>query len=148
MYCEICDEEKSSLIIILPIKQTDGKLNTLACLDCAEKSSAYCIKHKLPHLGYEDGTTACKLCIDELVNCELGAGAAVLRASLNKLPVREINRLSLWATDVARIINGDKESCILRAFATKALREKITIREVMVRVSYAQSVEGILPTGY
>jgi len=55
------------VINILPLRHPDGRLNTLACEGCAEKSGAYCLIHQRPHLGFEDGTTACKECIDEKV---------------------------------------------------------------------------------
>jgi hypothetical protein len=54
-------------IVILPKRKPDGCLDTLSCLECARKSGIYCLRHNRPHLGFEDGSTACVLCVEEAV---------------------------------------------------------------------------------
>lgn len=64
MRCEICGADPR-LLISLPIVQADGKLNTMACEECARKSGRYCLKHQTPFLGFNDGTAVCPDCVDE-----------------------------------------------------------------------------------
>ncbi len=66
MNCEICGADPET-IVLLPKKQPDGRLNTLACISCSIESGLYCQKHNRPHLGFDDGTTACIPCIEEIL---------------------------------------------------------------------------------
>lgn len=66
MECEICGETVADLAII-PIKQENGSLITLACIKCAKDKGMFCTRHNRPHIGFEDGTHACILCIEEEV---------------------------------------------------------------------------------
>ena len=66
MRCEICTNDPYALLI-LPIKQPDGKLNTIACNGCAYESEHYCHKHDKANMGFIDGTSACGTCVEEVV---------------------------------------------------------------------------------
>ena len=67
--CEICGGEMD-VVNILPIPQPNGRMDTFTCTECAHRSGVYCTKHKRPHLGFSDDTTACAICIEERVEKE------------------------------------------------------------------------------
>lgn len=146
MNCEICGNERAEVMVILPIKQADGRLNTMACDECAQKSSAYCLKHQTPHLGFaDDESTACQRCIEEMVVQRESDGLAIFGDLMINLPAEDWNRLLAWAGQAASITRNTVPTCILRAVVTKALRLKVTIDEVMRQLCQKKSVEMILP---
>ena len=149
MRCEICGAREFNTIVLLPIKKPDGCLNTIACLSCAEESPAYCRKHERPHLGFaDDDTTACVLCIEELIIESEDKLPDIFDEFENNLPAEEYSRLKDWA-EVSSDITGNYLSvCLLRALATKALRLKTTIEEIVKQVGQAKSVDSILPRGF
>jgi hypothetical protein len=145
MKCEICGEDIGEIVVSLPLKRPDGRLNTMACLSCAEKSPAYCKKHKRPHLGFIDGTTACIYCIEEMV-AENRQKEINIFSNLRKyLPIEEVDRLLKWAEASSLITGTSPRTCILRAIATKAKRSNLSIEEVLEKIIEAKSVELILP---
>jgi hypothetical protein len=149
MKCEICGEESAEVFAILAVKKPDGCLNTIACLECAKESSAYCCKHERPHLGFaDDNTTACPLCIEEMVREKEAAEADVFKKFQNTLPTDEKIRLLNWAEDSASITGDTKGICTLRAIASKALRERKTFEEIIERIIADKSVDCILPMAY
>ena len=144
MNCELCGDEKSGTLVLLPIRQSGGKLETLACLACAKKSSAYCRKHNRPHLGFDDGTTACVPCIEETVAENAGKATEFMCDLKRVLPLDEWERLTDWVEDSCSITGNSDEICVLRALATKALRSKRSIQEVAQQVSQNKTVDYIL----
>ncbi len=145
MECEICQQDIGDIMVILPIRRGDGALNILACLGCAKKSSAYCLKHDKPHLGFEDGSTACRECIEELVAEKKFQENFFSLTLENELPDKELNRLLFWASEAAALTCNFPNTCILRALATKALRSKQTIEKVIEEMVKIKSVSIILP---
>lgn len=145
MKCEICGNNSTPTFVLLPIKQKDGRLDTIACEKCAEHSSAYCKKHKRPHLGFSgDDSTACVMCIEEMIVNKEAQGISIFNTLREKLPPMEFNRLLNWAT-LSSFATGDSRTvCVLRAIATKALKHKITLDEVLGKVLKARSVDYIL----
>jgi len=69
MRCEICRKDPET-IVLLPLKQPDGRYNTFACMECSLESGHYCGKHDRPNLGFEDGTSACIKCVEEIVESD------------------------------------------------------------------------------
>jgi hypothetical protein len=141
MTCELCHREPNHLVI-LPLKGADGNLNTIACLHCAEQSPAYCQKHRIPHLGFLDQSTACIKCIDELVESKKAEATAILELLKKNLPKKELQNLLTWADHP---LVGPRETCVLRFLATKALRSGKTIDDVLRQVIEEKSVESIVP---
>ena len=143
MRCELCHEDIGKTMVLLPITKQDGCLNTISCLRCARNSSAYCTKHNKSHLGFDDGTTACVLCVEEMV-----AGCANLSndifAQLKTLPDDEYERLMQYVYGLRRITRNSEEVCILRLIAIKALRVKHNLMFVVNEVVARRSVEYIL----
>ena len=149
MKCEICGKDSAEVFVILAIKKPDGCLNTIACLECAEKSPAYCKKHQRPHLGFaDDGTTACALCIEKMVAEKEPEEVNILKSFQKKLPPNERRRLLEWAEVSAPITGNSKGICTLRAIATKALREKKNFEEIVEKIVDEKSVNCVLPLGY
>lgn len=146
MACEICGRTDSRVEVILPIKQPDGRLETMACLGCAEESSAYCLKHERPHIGFaDDKTTACVLCIEETVASKTTEADKIFKALRDNLPQEEATKLELWAKESSFITEDSLAISVLRFLATKALRLKTTVEKIEKQILRAKSVELILP---
>ena len=146
MDCELCERAPDDTLVILPIKKADGALITLACLKCAENSSAYCKKHERPHLGFEDDdTTACMFCIEETVDEKRSMEVDIFNTFQHELPTEEFNSLLEWAALSASITGNSEATCILRAIITKALRLNQSIEEVVEKVIKTEAVDFILP---
>ena len=149
MKCEICGEDSAEVFAILAVKKPDGCLNTIACLECAKKSSAYCLKHQKPHLGFaDDDTTACPFCVEEMVKEKEPEEAGIFKRFQNELSADERIRLLNWAEDSASVTGNSKGICTLRAIATKALRERKSFEEIVERIIAEKSVDCILPIVY
>ena len=145
MICEKCGKDASSFVI-LPIKKKDGCLNTIVCVACAEDSPAYCKKHNVPHLGFaDDNTTACKFCIDELVETNRKHETEIASMLWARLPSGEDTRLAEYAEFVSSITGENTATCVLRALATKAMRAGMSVEEVASKLVDDGSVSFILP---
>ncbi len=148
MECEGCERcgDNFEIPVLLPMKEPGEKSYEIICEDCALKSSAFCLKHKEPHLRFiDDGTTACKICIEEMIT-ENKAGAEEIYLMLQtELPLEEIENLNDWAQGASLITGNSITVCILRAVITKALRLNVDMNEVIKRIIKAKSVDLILP---
>jgi NAD-dependent SIR2 family protein deacetylase len=145
MTCELCGDPSLQLILVLPLKRPNGNLNTMACLKCAEESSAYCKKHKRIHLGFLDGTTACPLCTEEMVKERISEKGRIFNTLKQGLPPKEFNDLLEWA-DFSRAVTGNlRATCVLRSLASKALRTQKSIDEVIKQIISEKSAKSILP---
>ena len=100
MTCEICRKDLDDTIVILPIRQADGKLVTLACPPCAQQSSAYCQAHQAPHMGFAEDTTACLRCIDEEVVRQAARAPEIWARLIHALPAIQVSALISWAAAV------------------------------------------------
>ncbi|XOA42996.1 MAG: hypothetical protein ACKKMO_00800 [Candidatus Nealsonbacteria bacterium] len=144
MSCEICGKD-SEEIVILPIKRQDGSLCTLACLECARKSPTYCKKHNRPHRGFKDGTSACIVCIEEMLVKIKSEKDKVWDSLKKELPVEELIRLLEWAEFSAFCTRDPEEVCILRAIITRALRFSKRTEEILQEIINTQSVSSVVP---
>ncbi|MFH1162370.1 MAG: hypothetical protein V1696_03830 [Candidatus Jorgensenbacteria bacterium] len=130
--------------VILPIKKADGSIITISCLQCAEQSPAYCVRHKSPHLGFEGGGTACRLCIEDLVRQTEGIAGSTYRKIQEELPAEEFQKIE-EAAEVSSLMTGNGEQVsVLRFLATKALRTGTTIEGVVKELLFEKSAEVIL----
>jgi hypothetical protein len=64
--CELKDHEADD-IAPLPIRKPNGDLQTFACLEHAKELGFFCEAHQRIHLGFDDGSHACVVCIEEKV---------------------------------------------------------------------------------
>lgn len=132
--CEIC-RDSTQVVYLLPLKQPDGKLDTLACEKCAEKSGAFCITHQRPHLGFEDGTTACKVCIDEKVETDTPEIVEEFFQEIEESPHREkILQTVERQSEFLFFPDSDLEISISRAIVTVAFRFDKTPEEIIEQV--------------
>lgn len=146
MRCELCGKDIGDTIVLLPIKKPDGALSSMACLSCAENSSAYCKKHERPHLGFMDNnTTACILCIEEVVAQKENEEVLIFDKILEVLPPEEKKDLLDWTTTIASLKREREATSVLRAVATKALRLKKTVDEMVTQIIRDKSAEFVLP---
>lgn len=146
MRCELCGRDIGNEIVLLPIKRSDGALSSMACLNCAQSSSAYCKRHERPHLGFlGDDSTACVCCIEELITEKQNEEVLVFTKILEAIPPEEKKHLLEWAITVARIKHEREATSVLRAVVTKALRLKKTVEEMAAQVVCGKSIESILP---
>lgn len=148
MRCEICGCDPK-VIVILPIHRPDGCLDTLVCQDCAQKSGAYCLKHDRPHLGFEDGTTGCKLCIEEAVRKQGEFLARRFRQVLGPLIIqKEWLPLFYWAETVEVVTCESIDTCIGRAIITRAQRFRVSPEQVIQEVIEQGNPNILLPSGF
>jgi len=146
MKCEVCGDGLADIFIMLPIKKPDGCLETIVCHSCAQKSSAYCIKHQRHHLGFsDDNTTACVVCIEEIAAGDRFREGTIFDVLKNNLPQQEFQRLLEMARFSSRITNNKAATCVLRFIATKALRTNSTIDAVLQKILNDKSVNFIIP---
>ncbi len=143
MHCEICGENDVDVFVVLPIGQPNGTLDTIACLECAQESGAYCKRHQVVCLGFEDGTSACTLCIEEIVDSKKDMGEKILRILRENLPEDELQRIEKWANYSGFLVSQSKERCILRAIAAKAERTDESFNRVLREVVEQESTEII-----
>jgi len=144
MKCEICGDLDPRLIILLPLHQSDGKLDTMACEACATKSTVYCVKHNRPHQGFRDGTTACLHCVEELVKENISRVFDIQSEVLENLSDEERNRLTDAIDIPSEIMNCSSWDTILRFVACKALRMHYNIDEIVALIREEKSVDVIL----
>ncbi len=144
MKCDICKKPNPELLIILPIHQADGRLDTIACEKCAKESKAYCKKHRRPHQGFIDGTTACLQCIEELVKVNKDDATSIRDRVREALPRDQVEDLN-DAAEISAEVTGSSESiAVLRFIASKAMRSNQTIEEVINEITESHSVDYIL----
>ena len=146
MNCKLCENGIGDIAVLLPIKQPDGSLCIMTCLNCAENSTAYCKKHKGPHSGFTDDTsTACLRCIEEEVSERWSEAESIFNRIKEVTSPEDLEDLAEWA-ELSSLISGDSEAVsILRAIATKAARLLISIDEMVEQILKAKSLDIILP---
>ncbi len=144
MNCDICGKQDLKWIVILPIHQSDGKLDTVACDGCARRSKAYCNKHWRTHQGFMDGSTACIYCVEELVKAHKDSAEVVRNRLVEALPPDEAEKLYNAATISAGIMDSIVSVAVLRFIASKAFRSNQSLEEVTREIVESRSVSCIL----
>lgn len=144
MKCKLCGSADSECFVILPIQQKDGSLCIMACLECARKSDAYCKRHRMPHLGFTDQTTACPRCIELLVKKHAFQAEQIADRLTRMLPPEADGELHEFA-EIGVALSGQSESmAILRAIASKAERTDSGVIAVIDRMIADGSVSYVL----
>lgn len=146
--CEICGEDPRTLII-LPIHQPNGSLITLACEECAEKSSAYCRVHHVPHQGFEDGTSACLLCIELDVQIFEEGISNIFREISNDLQNPGFAPFVEWLNNIRQIRWRESENTIItRAIITYARRMHIMTPDIFKEIEREHNANMLIPPVY
>lgn len=160
MNCEICGKDPEEYVI-LPKRQENGSLITMACVDCSRISGMYCLKHQTPHLGFVDDTSACRDCIEEKVHSEGERIAGLFSGAVERSDKRQqiekainewlelvnlsMRSASLADLPLAMLVKQTPQALnISRAIITYASRMKITPEEVIEKVSQ-EGAQVILP---
>lgn len=147
MNCEICGKDPDSYVL-LPKRQENGNLETIACVECSESSGMYCLKHQRPHLGFTDETTACIPCIEEKVQEEgekiAGQFSGRISTSEKEAQIQEEIRewlelldlgartVSLAELPLALLVRQTPQALnISRAIITYSMRMKMSPEEVI-----------------
>lgn len=140
--CEICGEQ-TNYLLLLPIKQSDGKLDTQACKKCASLSSVYCQIHQEIHLGFPDNTSACPKCIEGLVSKQ---GKLIGNKLLRLVDTRDNNWENFidWVRDVQMFAKDTAAVAASRAVISYALRHRLSPERVIEMVE-EQGPQLILP---
>jgi hypothetical protein len=144
MRCVFCGTEEMDPIILVPIWQPDGSLTAFACLGCTKNEGLYCDKHERPHVGFEDETTACLLCIEEFVKREEHRAHQVAMEIRNSLDHDCKEELEEAAEVASALTNWDDDVAILRFVASRAQRSGVSINDVVKEVVLRRSTEPIL----
>ena len=133
--CGLCHKRIGEDIIVIPLRQTNGALDTLVCLSCARTSGMFCVRHNVPHLGFNDDTTACPVCIKEVVDLH-DAGACEIETILFfSITDKEEKARLLRAAELSAIMTGQpREICILRFAATLAIRTGRSLDDVVTEI--------------
>jgi hypothetical protein len=144
MKCEVCQKNIGEVMVILPRHSGDGKLDTMACLSCSEKSDAYCKKHVRPHLGFTDGTTACIYCVNELTLTNKDKAEAIRERIYQVLSAHDLSDLKEAVEIAAHFGNCSRHLALLRFIASKAVRSHHTIGQVTDKIIEEHSPRSIL----
>lgn len=138
MECEICGVPATDLAIV-PIKQENGSLITIACIPCARRLGVFCDQHQRPHLGFEGGTHACVLCIEEEVE---SMGITEYRQAFCRvLPSDQRYYLKQWAPHT----EGLPESKLLRALVTHSHCNLTPVKEIISRILTGKNIYPFIP---
>ncbi len=134
MNCELCQKPDPETIVMLPIPRENGSLVTMGCVECAEKSTAYCKKHAHTHLGFEDGSTACVHCVEELIQTHTAQADEIRDQLMAGLPADQKEILDEDADVSANLTGSTRSIAVLRFVAAKAQRCDESINEVVRKV--------------
>lgn len=151
--CEICGEKNKGTVFFLPLHQPNGSLITMACEKCARASSAFCQKHDCIHQGFQDGSTACITCVEELVlKIRQDKGgyskppkiAEVFAAIKEEFLPAEFEDLFEAAKTAQAVTGAPVDVCIIQFIAAKACRSHKSFDDVLVTALCEKSAECIL----
>lgn len=138
MVCEFCGREPDTFILV-PIRGKQGALEMIACMECAVSRGVYCTKHERIHLGFEDGTHACVLCIEEDVRANLHRSDAIaerLDLEFDEAVRGEVIEQCMRSLS---LIGGTVGHALVRSIATLARRAGTSFEEMMEWVIEAKS---------
>jgi hypothetical protein len=144
MNCGLCKKDIGELVVVLPIKQPDGALIVLACYQCASNSNAYCRTHERPHLGFGDGSTACRLCIQASVRSNSSAAEDIYERILADLPAEEFEEIREAAEFCIAITGESIQISVLRFVTTVAYRRGWSIDMVVSHLLREESASVLL----
>jgi hypothetical protein len=129
MQCEICNQDRNTYYI-LPIPKPGGSYITIACEECAKKSSAYCQTHDQVHMGFNDGFTLCRQCINYAVEAsgeKLGE-EFVAQINLNQYPWDELKE---YADSLSPITKESLNQIIGRTIIIAAMKARVAPQETI-----------------
>jgi len=145
MKCEICGNPVKGVVLnILPLHQLNGKLDTMACQDCAKISRAYCTKHARPHMGFMDGSTACLHCVEEMLETHKKTSIRDVHRVLDGLSGEQNDILGEVAEASASAFNCTEPEAVIRFIACAAVRKGKKFKEILQEINTKGSILEIL----
>ena len=140
--CEVCASPTNVLVILAKRRET-GELNTLACPECAVVSGAFCTEHNSPHIGFNDGTTACDQCVEEVFWAHKPQAKQLADRLMMKLPPEVSWQFLKEAKERADLCSLELSIVVLRLLAVKAVRSQITVDDVVAQLVADRSVDKL-----
>lgn len=138
--CRVCGEDPD-VLVLLP--EARGNTAIFSCIACAIKLGLYCTRHNSPHIGFEDGLSACLTCIEELSAKDEQVCRELLQRLRGDLTEGERDELDDWL-EVVTAVTGDSDArCFMRALAGKALRLGVPTEAIEARVRREKSIRLI-----
>jgi hypothetical protein len=143
MICELCSKSVPHDVVILPIKQGNGKLDTIACMECAEKQPTFCLKHMLPHIGFEEGGTVCRCCVTDRERELESQGVIYLRQIEGILPEFELLRFKDRMNEYLEL-GHPLEWTVLHLLVVKAMRQGKTEVDILKELELSKNADTII----
>ncbi len=131
-FCEHCEDELE-VINMLPIKRENGSLITITCTPCAEETNAFCKKHEMSHIGFDDESTACGYCIEERVEVEWKEVSGNFFKEVNSSENREeiLALIDEWNSKASRATRQPLEINLARVIIARSERLRVGTDEVI-----------------
>lgn len=142
--CELCGRDDGLVTAILPIPQPNGSIVTLACEKCMMESRTYCRKHGQIHMGFLDGTTACRQCIAEILSDYSSEADHITQGILQSVHEGEVERLVCLAETAGRFSCEPISLSVLRFVVTKAVRTGQSVENIIVQLVADKSARFIM----
>lgn len=127
--CGFCGED-AAVWIINPDLTSE---HSLMCVSCGISRGVYCVKHSITHMGFNDGTTACRDCINQEVKVGVQGQrqrevASQIEISLDREEFQDLQRV---AEPVADVRGCDQKTVLLYFAVTKAHRLRKSLEETL-----------------
>lgn len=139
--CRICEQQTDTFNILPPgIRLENAREVWMACDNCAQQLGYFCPRHEKPHMGFEDGTTACKICIDDEVEQHAEEIASAffegVDDSLHRNQILlEVREWAMVASDLAGGDTPNLHRTVARAIVTLSKRTGKSVEEVIEETS-------------
>lgn len=133
--CQVCKQETDTFNILpFGVKPENDREVWMACDNCTEQLGYFCSRHEKPHMGFEDGTTACKGCIDAQVDTEWQQIVSSFFDGVERSPKRReiIEAVHEWALTVSFVTGEPANKPIARAVVAVCQRFGKPVEDVIV----------------
>lgn len=144
MQCQApgCKDPDQDLLYNVPGRQFDGALSATTCRDCGVRLGIICETHNFPHLGFDDDTTACIKCVQEIIEeCTISQIQNTWRTLQEKIPKSAWNDLH-----EDNYFAVSDPLMLLHCIATRAMRNKTTIDVIVKQIIAAQNFRLLMTT--
>jgi len=139
MQCEIHRGDIGKVLVLLPIQGRFGNIDTMACLECAEKSDVYCNKHHLPHGHWGMNMSRCHACALEILELTLWERREIFERVRRVAP----DDLMLLAEERCPpfLTYDQKLRSLLYFFVSSALALKTDVDQLIRRIEEDRSMD-------
>lgn len=138
--CGFCKKDVNPINLV----ELPGLLSGFACTSCLRERKKWCDTHRQIHLGYIDGTSACRGCIKKLVKKSVDLAREFLVDIRKKLPAEQVEILD-ESLEVLVSIGMPEEEAFANWLASYALRTRRTMEELIEYMKREMMISMILP---